>query len=144
MCMPHLFICLSFNSKHISCHHNQCYVSECCIYNLDFLGLSLFYYTTLIFFVCSLLGLGSSNKNHCLSNKTFLTDYIITVIINDLITYLWSISQSQSYNTRAKKRLAITRYRIGVCTRPTLIVWEKHFNSTLTVASFTHHNAGTQ
>jgi len=34
----------------------------------------------------------------------------------------WSVSQTQSYNTRAQKMISHTaaRYRIGVCTRPTL------------------------
>jgi len=34
-------------------------------------------------------------------------------------------------------------YRVGVCTRPTLI-GAKHFNSTPTVALFTHHNTRIQ
>jgi len=57
----------------------------------------------------------------------------------------WSISQMQSYNTRAQEMVSrtVARYGIGICTRPTLR-GAIHFNSTPTVASFTHHNAGIQ
>jgi len=42
-----------------------------------------------------------------------------------------------------KKWLSIVPHRIGACTWPTL-VGAKHFNSTPTVTSFTHHNTGNQ
>jgi len=55
----------------------------------------------------------------------------------------WSTLQTHSYNTRAQKMVShtVAHYRIGVCIQPTLR-GAKHFNSTPTVASFTHHNAG--
>ena len=45
--------------------------------------------------------------------------------------------------TQYKIWLAILHYRIGVCTRPTLI-GAKYFNSAPTTASFAHHNTGIQ
>jgi len=51
--------------------------------------------------------------------------------------------RNRTTQARAQKCLAMTHYRICVCTRPTLMA-AKHFNNAAIVASFTHDNAGIQ
>jgi len=83
---------------------------------------------------------GGFSTKTCISTWKLIKQSDIRMIV--FITDSWSISQTQSYNTRAQKMVShtVAHYRIGICTRPTL----RGANSTPTEATFTHHNAGIQ
>jgi len=63
------------------------------------------------------------------------TSKIIIIYYRHMVHIIEAIIQHKS-----KKMVShtVAHYRIGVCTQPTLI-GAKHFNTTPTVASFTHH-----